>query len=169
MNPEEKNNFIKAWFEKADHDLQSAYRLIDIAPPILDTACFHCQQSVEKDLKAFLIYHDVDIERTHSINHLLNKCALIDPVFEKIEIRNISVFAVSIRYPDLAEIPDLSEAKFYYELATNVKGIVRNRIDLSLTFTKKISAQKLLLPKKKKTNGLLEKNNKNRNPIRKKR
>jgi HEPN domain-containing protein len=54
--------YIKTWIEKAEHDLMSAQRLLEIEPMILDNACFHCQQAVEKCLKAFLIsfiyYHN---------------------------------------------------------------------------------------------------------------
>ena len=44
--------YIKAWLLKADHDIISAQRLLEIEPMILDSACFHCQQAIEKSLKA---------------------------------------------------------------------------------------------------------------------
>jgi HEPN domain-containing protein len=52
--------FITSWLIKAENDLASAQRLIEIQPSILDTACFHCQQAVEKNLKAFLIANGID-------------------------------------------------------------------------------------------------------------
>ncbi len=52
MTPSVKT-YIEAWLTKANNDLRSAQRLIEIEPMILDTACFHCQQAVEKSLKAF--------------------------------------------------------------------------------------------------------------------
>jgi HEPN domain-containing protein len=36
--------------------------------PYLDTAVYHCQQAVEKALKAFLTYHDTEFEKTHGIS-----------------------------------------------------------------------------------------------------
>ena len=53
--------YIVSWLDKAGHDIISAQRLLEIEPAILDNACFHCQQAIEKNLKAFLIYHGCDI------------------------------------------------------------------------------------------------------------
>jgi HEPN domain-containing protein len=55
---------------------------------ILDSACFHCQQAVEKSLKAFLCYMGKDIEKTHSITFLLSECSFFDPVFGSIDPLN---------------------------------------------------------------------------------
>jgi HEPN domain-containing protein len=59
--------YIEAWLNKAENDIISAQRLLEIEPLILDNACFHCQQAIEKCLKAFLAYHGRDIDRTHNI------------------------------------------------------------------------------------------------------
>lgn len=53
--------YVESWLNKAEHDLMSAQRLIEIAPMILDNACFHCQQAMEKCLKAYLIYNGQEI------------------------------------------------------------------------------------------------------------
>jgi HEPN domain-containing protein len=45
--------YVESWIYKAEHDLISAQRLLEIEPMILDNACFHCQQAMEKLLKAF--------------------------------------------------------------------------------------------------------------------
>ncbi len=37
--------YINAWLLKAEHDMISAERLLEIEPMILDNACFHCQQA----------------------------------------------------------------------------------------------------------------------------
>ena len=52
-------DYINAWLQKADSDIISAQRLIKIEPMILDNACFHCQQAIEKSLKAFLHYKEM--------------------------------------------------------------------------------------------------------------
>jgi HEPN domain-containing protein len=67
--------FISSWLSKADNDLLSAKRLIEIKPMILDNACFFCQQAIEKYLKAFLIYNEQDIIKTHNIHFLLDECS----------------------------------------------------------------------------------------------
>lgn len=127
MTAEEREH-IELWLLKAGNDLLSAQRLLDIKPMILDTACFHVQQAIEKLLKAFLIFKGHPISRTHNINFLLDQCANFDVVFAQIEVNNINAYAVQSRYPDMTEMPDEEEARWYYQLALHVKELVRNRI-----------------------------------------
>jgi HEPN domain-containing protein len=47
MTPALKS-YIESWLDKAGHDLMSAPRLLEIEPMILDNACFHSQQAIEK-------------------------------------------------------------------------------------------------------------------------
>ncbi|MES2378356.1 MAG: HEPN domain-containing protein [Bacteroidota bacterium] len=123
--------YISSWLTKAEHDLISAQRLLEIEPMILDNACFHCQQAIEKCLKAFLIYKGVDIERTHNIIFLLDQCANFDPVFSTIDSLNINAYAVQGRYPDTNLMPEIDEAQSYYQLALQIKQLVTDRINLS--------------------------------------
>ncbi|HGJ65477.1 TPA: HEPN domain-containing protein [bacterium] len=53
---------IKEWLKVAEDDLISAKILLGNDPPILVTACFHCQQAVEKSLKALLTWKDQRLE-----------------------------------------------------------------------------------------------------------
>ena len=46
-----------AWLSKARNDLRAARVLLAADPPLPGDAAFHCQQSVEKSLKAFLTLH----------------------------------------------------------------------------------------------------------------
>lgn len=50
-----KNELVNSWIKKAESDLKNIennFKFIDEDIPI-DTVCFHCQQVVEKYLKAF--------------------------------------------------------------------------------------------------------------------
>jgi HEPN domain-containing protein len=123
--------YIKSWLDKAEHDLISAQRLLEIKPIILDNACFHCQQAVEKCLKAYLIYNGIDIERTHNIESLLNQCADFDPVFETIDPLDITAYAVQGRYPDSSLMPSKEEAESYYQLALQIRTLITERIIFS--------------------------------------
>ena len=120
--------YIESWLNKAEHDLLSAQRLLEIEPMILDNACFHCQQAIEKCLKAFLVYHGRDIERTHNIIFLLSECANFDPVFAAVDPMNINAYAVQGRYPDSNLTPTKGEAQSYYQLAIQVRDLVGERI-----------------------------------------
>jgi len=95
---------------------------------ILDNACFHCQQAIEKCLKAFLAFKRRDIERTHNVIFLLSECANFDSVFATIDPLNITAYAVQGRYPDSNLMPTAIEAKAYYQLALQVQTLVRKKI-----------------------------------------
>ena len=71
---EETRNYIRQWISKANDDLIVIDKLTQngiIAPSAI---CFHCQQVVEKYLKAFLIANGVEIRKTHNIEFLLAEC-----------------------------------------------------------------------------------------------
>lgn len=122
-------NYIKQWLSKAEDDLVAARRLIEIEPYILDPACFHCQQAVEKYLKAYLVYKEFDFEKTHDIDYLLEECAKYDEDFKNFDVKNIHDFAVDIRYPDDASLLDLDETKEFLQIAENVKTLVESKIN----------------------------------------
>jgi HEPN domain-containing protein len=123
--------YITGWLDKAAHDLISAQRPLEIEPAILDNACFHSQQAIEKSLKAFLIFLGYDIERTHNIIFLLSQCSNFDPVFASVDPLNINAYAVQGRYPDSNLLPTKEETKSYYQLALYVNSLVTERIIFS--------------------------------------
>lgn len=92
---------LRRWLEKAEHDRRSAEGLLGLDPPITDTAAFHCQQAVEKLLKAFLFAHSVPFERTHDRRALVVTCATIDPTFGTLRDRvaELTPYGVRFRYP----------------------------------------------------------------------
>ncbi|MFQ5806078.1 MAG: HEPN domain-containing protein [Phycisphaerae bacterium] len=47
---------VRSWLAKADHERRRAEAALAQTPPITDTAAFHCQQAVEKLLKAYLVH-----------------------------------------------------------------------------------------------------------------
>ena len=51
---------IIPWITKADHDLGTAVLTFLHIPDYKDTVTFHCQQAVEKYLKAYLIFLDIE-------------------------------------------------------------------------------------------------------------
>lgn len=121
-------DYIKQWLSKAEDDLNATRRLIEIEPYILDPACFHCQQAVEKYLKAYLVYKEFDFEKTHNIKYLLKECSKFDADFKNFDVKNINDFAVDIRYPDDALMPDLDKAKEFLQIAEQIKTLVENKI-----------------------------------------
>ncbi len=123
--------YIEGWLKKAEHDIISAQRLLEIEPMILDSACFHCQQAIEKCPKSFLVFHGQEIERTHNIIFLLSECSNYDPIFTDIDPGNINEYAVQGRYPDSNLMPSTEEAKAFLELALRIKAFVVERLVFS--------------------------------------
>ena len=121
---------IEQWLEKADHDLIAAKIIIDIQPLILDIACFHCQQAVEKYLKTFLVFKKQDFPKTHNLDLLLKNCLGLNIAFASIDLLNLEDFAVRTRYPHDSIIPTNEEAVRFYQLAVAVKTLVLKEIDL---------------------------------------
>ncbi len=66
---------IQKWLHKAQSDLNMAQAAINLQPPESAMVCFHCQQAIEKTLKAYLACQDVEFEWTHALKYLLGLCA----------------------------------------------------------------------------------------------
>ncbi len=97
----------RAWLCKAKGDLLSARILVEHSPLVLGPAAFHCQQAVEKTLKAFLVWQSVPFEKVHSLVYLMDLCEAKEPGFAswREEVENLSPYAVEIRYPgDVLEV-----------------------------------------------------------------
>ncbi|MGV8109630.1 HEPN domain-containing protein [Methanospirillum sp.] len=124
---------IRLWCLKADSDLKNASHEIEHEDPALDTICFHAQQTVEKYLKAFLVFSDTEIPKTHSLIRLIRDCILIDTSFSELIDKNIDEltdFAVEIRYADEFYFPSMEEARDAIEKAEFVRSFVLSRITL---------------------------------------
>lgn len=119
---------LEQWILKAEHDIISAQRLLEIEPMILDSACFHCQQAIEKCFKAFLLYKGQEIVKTHDVIFLQKECAKLDPIFTSVDLKDINLYAVTARYPDDTVLPEVEEAKYFYQLAQQVYELVKGRL-----------------------------------------
>ena len=122
-------DFINQWLTKADEDLLVVDRLTDDEIIATSSACFHCQQAVEKFLKAFLIANCVEIKKTHNIEYLLSECSDVDQDFADIDPKELSDFGVDVRYPGDLYIPGENETLEYKKLALEIKDLVKNKID----------------------------------------
>ena len=58
--------YVQEWFVVADRDIAAAEYLATMHPQPYEIICYHCQQAVEKYLKAFLLSNDINLP-THMI------------------------------------------------------------------------------------------------------
>ena len=128
---------VKEWLQKARNDLLSAQILTEHNPPVLDTASFHCQQSVEKMLKAFLVWKTVPFEKVHSLNYLLDLCEEVEPEWGSLreKAETLAPYAVEIRYPGEVIEVSLEEAQEALYTAKAVRDFVLNLLPSELSFS----------------------------------
>ena len=72
---------------------------------------FHCQQAVEKALKAFLTWHDCRFRKTHDLVEIGGQCVALDPTLEPLLRRAapLTEYAWKYRYP--GEVPEPTQAE----------------------------------------------------------
>jgi HEPN domain-containing protein len=124
---------IKQWIIKGDHDLGTAKITYLHIPDYLDTVTFHCQQAVEKYLKAYLIFQTTTFRFSHDLVYLLDLINQSDSDFEEYydSVSELQGYAVEIRYPN--ETIYLSNEKV--EKAISIAKIVRELVVLKMNIT----------------------------------
>jgi HEPN domain-containing protein len=124
-------DYLKNWLFRANEDILVIKSLFESDPETFTSSiCFHAQQAVEKFLKAFLVYHNIDFPKTHDLDFLLMECKKINDKIFDIDLGSLTDFGVSIRYPDDFYLPDKNETFFFREISCKVKEIVETNIKL---------------------------------------
>jgi HEPN domain-containing protein len=126
-----KGELIGAWLEKAEKDLLSANHEFSFKDRVLESICFHCQQAVEKYIKAYLIYLEITFGKTHEIGELITLCEHKDTSISalKEEADKLTDYSVDLRYPDDALFIDIKDAREAIEIALKVKNFVLKNIN----------------------------------------
>ena len=134
---------VKEWLEKARNDLLSARILIEHDPPVLETASFHCQQAVEKALKAFLVWKTVPFDKVHSLVYLLDLCEVEEPGFTSLRegAETLAPYSVTVRYPGEVLAVSPEEAQEALAITEAVWGFVLTLLpsELCLPFEEDLS------------------------------
>lgn len=120
---------MRAWLTKARTDLRAAEHDMIAVPPLLDDVLFHCQQAIEKSLKAFLVLHDQPFRKTHSLEELGEQCLKLDVSLKPVVDRAVPLteYAWSFRYPGEAEEPSLEEAQAALAIAGDALKAILER------------------------------------------
>ena len=107
-----KRALTRKWVMKARRDLLSAKKLARGKDSYLDTAIYHCQQTAEKVIKGWLVYHDLSFEKTHDLRLLVTMASEVEPKFTSwFEVaEQVSPYATAYRYP--GEILEPTEEEY---------------------------------------------------------
>jgi HEPN domain-containing protein len=101
------------WVEKAEEDFRVAVWIQREPVGSPNAIGFHCQQCVEKYLKALLMENGLPFGRTHDLDVLLDLAARQTASLEAFrhDLKFLSPFSVEARYPGIsAEPADALEA-----------------------------------------------------------
>ncbi|GBU28647.1 hypothetical protein R84B8_02207 [Treponema sp. R8-4-B8] len=104
-----KAEILQQWLDKGKDDLRVAEYLSAMNYPTPDEIiCFHCQQSAEKYLKAFIFYLDIEPEKNHDLRYLLEICKKNKPEFSILSsnVFILNRYSVLPRYPNELDISD---------------------------------------------------------------
>jgi len=132
----DKDEIFQQWIDKANDDLRVAEYLSAMHHPTPDEIiCYHCQQSAEKYLKAFLFLHDIEPPNTHDLKKLLLMCQQKNSEFAALTSNAyiLTRYGVMPRYPNELGITEedmkyaLANAKAFKEFF--VKVFVNEKIE----------------------------------------
>jgi len=115
------------WLQIAYDDYDSALYLLERPHrKPLEIICYHCQQSVEKALKAYICAKDIEIPKTHETGILCRRCAEIASAFSSYipQCEEIAIYATGTRYPVRIEI-DEEAARTALQQALEIYNFVR--------------------------------------------
>jgi len=122
----DKAEILQQWIDKGRDDLRVAEYLSTMRHPTPDEIiCYHCQQSAEKYLKAFIFSHDIEPEKTHDLEYLLEICQKYNTEFLKLlsKLDILNRYSVFPRYPNELEITN-EDMKTALSYAKNIQEFV---------------------------------------------
>jgi len=123
----------REWADKAENDFIAAGQLLRRRKHVVtDSACFHCQQCVEKYLKARRIKAGLPFPRTHDLGILLSLCGRVEPLgpaYSQIADA-LSDYAVDFRYP--GHSTTLAEARQALKQCRVLRAEIRHSLGMKV-------------------------------------
>lgn len=105
-------------------------------PEYLDTVTFHCQQAVEKYLKAYLIFQSASFRFSHDLIYLLELITQNDPDFKNYfdTVSELQGYAVEIRYPNETIYLSNEKVENAMRIARNVRDFVTRKMNITVDY-----------------------------------
>lgn len=117
------------WLMIAEVDLKAAKKLSE-SEELVGPALYHIQQCVEKTLKAYLVYKNKPVIKTHDLVELIKACSTMDNDFAQLRLAaaELSPYATLSRYPNSRFCADLSTAHTCMRHALEILTLVKNKL-----------------------------------------
>ena len=127
---------VEQWIIKGDHDLGTAKITYLYIPEYLDTVTFHCQQAVEKYLKAYLIFLSTQFRFSHDLVYLLDLITQIDIDFNTFydPVSELQGYAVEIRYPNEQIFLSNEKVESAMITAKAVREIIMRKMNIAIDY-----------------------------------
>jgi HEPN domain-containing protein len=95
------NPIVGEWIYLSQRDYEAALTLAECFRPFIEGVCYHCQQSAEKILKAYLIANDEIPPKTHDLTTLIARSKQYLPDFDNYAkpCNTLTMYASDTRYP----------------------------------------------------------------------
>jgi HEPN domain-containing protein len=126
------NPAVAEWVEKAEGDFATAGRELRARKnQNYDAVCFHCQQCVEKYLKAVLQVNDIRIPKIHHLLELLALILKFDTSYEflRADLDTLEDYAVHFRYP--GEFAEKDQAQSAYQAAKIIREFAQQKLGIN--------------------------------------
>lgn len=122
----------QAWVQAAEED----YTIAGLAlrsrtrKPTANAIGFHCQQCVEKYLKARMVEDGAPVIKTHDLQALLNQLLVRHPLWAAFHITlgNLTNYAVKFRYP--GHVATRADARAALKACRSIRAEVRASLGL---------------------------------------
>jgi HEPN domain-containing protein len=124
----------QTWINLANRDHIVATHLKETLKPMpVEVVCFHCQQTVEKALKAVLAYYEDEIPKTHNIRLLAELCSKHNKeiLIDNNIVDTITDYAVITRYVEDRRDYTEDTANFALNQASKTIENVKQALNLS--------------------------------------
>ncbi|PIP53933.1 MAG: hypothetical protein COX07_08040 [Bacteroidetes bacterium CG23_combo_of_CG06-09_8_20_14_all_32_9] len=132
----EKIEIVKAWLIKADHDLGTAKITYLHIPEYRDTIAFHCQQAVEKYLKAYLYHLEIIFNKSHDLVYLIDLISQKDLFSKELydKASSLENYSVQLRYPNIViELSDL-EIQNSLKIAKEFRDLIIDKLNFQIDY-----------------------------------
>ena len=113
------------WMQSARMDLRVVRRLLTPDCAEWEAVGFHCQQAIEKALKAVLASRAEEIQKVHDLDHLMDLCVPHAPLLGRFRptLYSITFYAVMWRYP-MPRAPKPDDVRQAARLAEEMVAVI---------------------------------------------